>query len=226
MTATIKRRNETELTYDLKWAAWRWLYEHANCRVIGFEVRLEGPSGRIADVVGVDRSNRVYLVEVKASRSDLQKDNHTARDKKRLLEDSNGLAEAAEFASELAGIAGQASNAAATLVAGVRESAVARHRATERRLAVFSTKFHDSAYLRAADFHYLMAPHGLVWPGDLPPFWGLLNERAEMVAEAPPKQVRRVTAHVLRAIGQANTRDLMKACGQEIKTSEPVAQTT
>ena len=216
MQASIKRRNETDLTYALKWAAWRWLYQQAACRVVGFEVRLEGPSGRIADVVGVDRANRVYLVEVKSSRSDLMKDHHTERDRERLAEDSRGLAEAAAFACELAGLT---SGAAAAAMSG--ESAKARHRAAENRLATFSTKFNDLAYLRAADFHYLMAPHGLVWPSELPPFWGLLNERGEQVAEAPPKQVRRVTSHVLRAIGKANTRDLMKACGQEIESASP-----
>ncbi len=220
MTATIKRRNESGLTYELMWVAWHWLYEHAGCRVIGFEVRLEGPSGRIADVVGVDRSNRVYLVEVKASKSDLSKDHHTARDRKRLEEDSRGLAEAAAFASELACMTNGFSDAAADLAVGLKESATARYEATERRLSVFSTKFHDPAYLRAADFHYLMAPHGLVWPGDLPPFWGLLNERGDTVAEAPPKQIRRVTAHVLRAVGKANARDLMKACGRELVSHE------
>ncbi len=220
MTATIKRRSETDLTYELKWTAWHWLYEQAGCRVVGFEVRLEGPSGRVADVVGVDKSNRVYLVEVKASRSDLLKDDHTARDRKRLREDSVGLAEAAAFASELAGISAD-DHAAASLIAESRDSAVARRDAADRRLSVFSTKFNDPAYLRAADFHYIMAPHGLVWPGDLPPFWGLLNDRAEVLAEAPPKQVRRVTAHVLRAIGRANTRDLMKACGEQ--PSKPAA---
>lgn len=224
MVTSIKRRSESELTYDLKWAAWRWLYEQARCRVVGFEVRLEGPSGRVADVVGVDRSNRVYLVEVKASKSDLQKDHHTARDRKRLEEDSKGLAEAAAFASELAGLT-HVEESAATLIAESRDRANAGYEAASRRLDTFSTKFHDPAYLRAADFHYLMTPHGLVWPGDLPPFWGLLNERGETVAEAPPKQVRRVTAHVLRAIGKANTRDLMKACGQEIKSSQEVAST-
>ena len=214
MQASIKRRNESDLTYSLKWAAWCWLYEEAACRVVGFEVRLEGPSGRIADVVGIDRANRVYLVEVKASRSDLMKDHHTQRDKKRLAEDSRGLAEAAAFASELASSVN--GTAASELAAKSSESTKAKHRSAKRRLATFSTKFHDPAYLRAADFHYLMAPHGLVWPNELPPFWGLLNERGEQVAVAPPKQVRRVTAHVLRAIGKANTRDLMKACGQEM----------
>ena len=219
MAASIKLRNETDLTYSLKWAAWRWLYQEAACRVVGFEVRLEGPSGRIADVVGVDRANRVYLIEVKASRSDLMKDHHTKRDKKRLAEDSRGLAEAAAFASELAGIANDA--AAAELAAESRASAKTRHSAAKRRLETFSIKFNDAAYLRAADFHYLMAPHGLVWPSELPPFWGLLNERGEQVAVAPPKQIRRVTSHVLRAVGKSNTRDLMKACGQEIKSATP-----
>ena len=131
------------------------------------------------------------------------------------------MAAAAAFASELAGLTNRFSDAAADLAVGVNESATARYEAAERRLSVFSTKFHDQAYLRAADFHYLMAPHGLVWPGDLPPFWGLLNEHGDVVAEAPPKQVRRVTAHVLRAVGKANARDLMKACGREIMKKEP-----
>lgn len=47
----FKNGNETKLTYALKWAAWKWLWEVAECRVLGFEVRLEGPFGRIADVV-------------------------------------------------------------------------------------------------------------------------------------------------------------------------------
>lgn len=167
MNASIKRRNETELTYRLKWSAWRWLYEQAGCRVVGFEVRLEGPSGRIA----------------------------------------------AAFAAELAGTV---SGEAAELARQSGEAMEARRKSAEYRLATFSTKFHDMAYLRAADFHYLMAPHGLVWPSELPPFWGLLNESGEQVIAAPPKQVRRVTAHVLRSIGKSNTRDLMKVCGEHI----------
>lgn len=210
MSVSIKQRHETDLTYALKWKAWHWLYREAGCRVIGFEVRLEGPSGRIADVVGVDQTNRVYLVEVKVSRSDLMKDHHTGRDRKRLMEDSRGLAEAAAFASALIGVNGPDG------VTGENDPAIARYEAVKRRLATFSIKFHDPAYLRAADFHYLMAPHGLLWPGDLPPFWGLLNDRGERLVEAPPKQVRRVTPHVLRAIGKANTRDLMKVCGQSV----------
>jgi hypothetical protein len=232
MPASVRRRSETPQTYDLKWAAWRWLYEQAECRVIGFEVRLEGPSGRVADVVGVDRENRVYLVEVKASRSDLLKDDRTARDRLRLAESTKALADAAAFTAALLGSVkvspvngaeGAISpNSAASLVAEAHESLQKRLRAHEQRLESFSVKFHDPAYLRCADFHYLMAPHGLVWPHEMPPFWGLLNERGEVLSEAPPKQVRRVTAHILRNIAKANTRDLMKACGVEPRPEDGI----
>lgn len=227
MTGSIQQRSETDLTYALKWAAHRWLYGQAGCRVIGFEVRLEGPSGRVADVVGVDNKNRVYLVEVKASKADFRKDHRTERDRKRLTENFAGLEDAARFASELAGLTHTNGSDAVELANSMKEAAQTRSEAAKKRVALFSTKFHSPAYLRAADFHYLMTPSGLIWPSDLPPFWGLLNEDAEIVVEAPPKQVRRVNAHVLRAIGKANTRDLMKACGVAVprgETAESVAK--
>ena len=76
---TVKRKNESDITYALKWAAWRWLRDEADCKAIAFEVRLEGPSGRIADVVGVGPENLVYVVEVKSSRSDAARDDNTKR---------------------------------------------------------------------------------------------------------------------------------------------------
>jgi hypothetical protein len=148
-------------------------------------------------VVGVDTNNRVYIVEVKYPRSDLLKDSWTMRDRARLSEDLRGYAEDA------------------------RDVAAERAQSAQRRLASFSIKFHDPAYFRPADFHYLIAPHGLIWPSDLPPFWGLMNERGEHLAAAPQKQVRRVTAHVLRSIGKANTRDIKK-----IGLSEPAGSKT
>ena len=57
-----------------------------------------------------------------------------------------------------------------------------------------------------------MAPHRMFRTTELPEQWGLLNQRSETVVEAPLKQVKRVTQHVMRAIGRSNTRDLMKAC--------------
>ena len=82
----LKRGNETTLTYRLKWSAWEWLHIQAKCRSIAFEVRLEGPFGRIADVVGIGPENRVYLIEVKSSRSDKARDDHTPDDYRRLAD--------------------------------------------------------------------------------------------------------------------------------------------
>ena len=76
----FKRDNESQETYRLKWAAWEWLYNVARCRNIGVEVRLEGPAGRVVDLVGLGPGNTVYVVEVKASRSDFARDNHTRED--------------------------------------------------------------------------------------------------------------------------------------------------
>jgi hypothetical protein len=214
----LKRANESELTYRLRWAAWQWLHEFARCRAIGFEVRLEGPGGRVTDVVGLGPGNRVFIVEVKASRSDAARDDNTGEDARKLARNTSSLDGAVELT---AGVL-----EASTRLARERfgdtwrndpayQQAEADHRRAlnrrdshSKRLAAFSTKFHDPAYLRAADCHYIMAPSGLIRPSGLPPYWGLLDERPGLVVEAPVKQVRRVTAHVLRAIAVANTRDL------------------
>ena len=76
-TGNFQRGNETPLTYRLKWAAWEWLYTMAQCRCVGMEVRLEGPAGRVVDLVGVGPGNTIYVVEVKASRADFARDDHT-----------------------------------------------------------------------------------------------------------------------------------------------------
>ena len=80
ISGPFKRGNETGLTSDLKMAAWEWLYHEAGCRVIGLEVKLEGPGGRIVDLAAVGPQNTFYIVEVKSSRSDFSRDDHTAGD--------------------------------------------------------------------------------------------------------------------------------------------------
>ena len=60
-TGPFKRGNETGLTYDLKWAAWELLYHEAGYRVIGLEVKLEGPAGRIVDLAAVGPQNTLYI---------------------------------------------------------------------------------------------------------------------------------------------------------------------
>ena len=87
----FKRSNETKLTYSLKWAAWEWLYSVAQCRCIGFEVKLEGPGGRVVDLAGVGPDNLIYVVEVKASRADFSRDNNTPADLAALKERNEPL---------------------------------------------------------------------------------------------------------------------------------------
>ena len=218
-----RRRNESDLTSRLKWAAWEWLHAEAGCRAIATEVRLEGPGGHIADVVAVGPENRVYVIEVKSSRSDAARDRNTARDRVRLEERRTPLAEAADLT---AGVLEAASRAARSrdphgwrddpayrLAMAEHQRAVARHEGNTRRAEILSTKFHDPAYLRVAHCHYIMAPRGVVRRTEVPPFWGLLDRTPSVRVEAPVKQVRQATAHVLRAIARANTRDLMAIAG-------------
>lgn len=219
----LKRGNESVLTYRLKWAAWEWLYRVAGCRTIGFEVRLEGPFGRIADVVGMGPRNRVYLIEVKSSRSDKSRDDRTQTDLRRLAQHlpvveesvrfSAGVLEAAAaYAQADAGEAWRGEEAFAQALDD-HSRAVTRRRRIKGQIATFSTKFHDPSYLRVAHCHYIMAPDGLIRRSELPPMWGLINDQLGTVVEAPAKQVPHATAHVLRAIGKANTRDLMATYG-------------
>ncbi len=217
----LKRNNESELTYRLKWAAWRWLRESAACRAMAFEVKLEGPSGRITDVAALGPGNRVYIVEVKSSRSDAARDDNTPRDASRLagrataVDDAvtltAGVLEAAASLARAQSGDGWREDAAYRQAEAGHKQALGKRESHGRRVATFSTKFHDPAYLRAAECHYIMAPAGLIRPSEVPPYWGLLDDRPDVVVEAPVKQVRRVTAHVLRAIAGANTRDLALA---------------
>ncbi|MBI4220416.1 MAG: hypothetical protein HY682_09755 [Chloroflexi bacterium] len=220
----FKRGNESIVTYRLKWAAWEWLYREAGCRAIAFEVRLEGPAGRIADVVGVGPGNRVFLVEVKSTRSDLGRDDHTRRDLERLERQvpvvhesvslTAGVLEAAAIrARELNGLPEWQANDAYRQALGDHARVVRRGERLRERITTYSTKFHDPAYLRVAHCHYIMAPSGTLSPSELPPMWGLLDETPRVRVEAPVKQVRDATRHVLRAIAKANTRDIMLAQG-------------
>jgi len=220
----FKNGNETELTYSLKWMAWKWLWDVAGCRLIAFEVRLEGPFGRIADVVGLGPENRVFLIEVKSSRSDLKRDDNNDRTRKKLIEKSKSLDSAVVLTetvladSQMADRSGSSTNPRAVAMAEADVQNVAhKSESTKSRIETLSTKFHDPAYLRCADYHYIMAPHRMIRIIELPDQWGLLNEDTETVVEAPLKQVKRVTQHVLRAIARANTRDLMKACEVKVQ---------
>ncbi len=222
---SLKSGSETALTYKLKWAAWHWLYAAAGCRAIGMEVRLEGPFGRVVDLVGVGKNNLVYIIEVKSSRADLKRDDKTAGDRKRAQAQLATLQDAANLTATVLNDArkhaventpdGSDWRDDATYRAALRDNEDVEKRldARTRSLETLSTKFHDPAFLACADYHYLMTPRNLLSRAELPPFWGLINEDSEEVYPAVQKQVPRNTIHVLRAIAKANTRDIMKACG-------------
>ena len=96
----FKRDSETAHTYRLKWLAWQWLYTVAQCRCIGIEVRLEGPGGRVVDLAAVGPENVVYVVEVKSSKSDFARDNHTIEDLNALQARGHVVAERTKLARE------------------------------------------------------------------------------------------------------------------------------
>ena len=215
---TFKRNNETSLTYALKLAAWEWLYSVARCDVIGFEVRLEGPGGRIVDVAGVTRDKALYVVEVKSSVSDFRRDDNDARDKSRLRSEEEALDRMTALTQE---IVEEASNeiaaAQATLDLELLTQKASKRKDRESRM---STKFHDPGFLRVADYNYLMLPTSAVRRNKLPPYWGLLapEPQPHVVKEAPRVGGSRpphMYAAILRAIARSNTRDMMRAHGVE-----------
>ena len=202
----FKLGSESELAYRLKWEAWEWLYATARCRCIGLEARLQGPWGSVIDVVGVGPGNAIYVVEVKASRADFARDNHTEADIARLRQRQDalhrrmGLAQAPGYHS-------------------VNGDLTRLEREAERlrdRLASISTKFHDPRFLAVADYHYVMAPAGVVPAERLAPGWGLLEPGPKEIITAPEKAIRKnagIVSNALRAIARANTTAMMRAYG-------------
>jgi hypothetical protein len=202
----FKLGSESELTYRLKWEAWEWLYCVARCRCVGLEVRLQGPWGSIVDVVGVGPGNAIYAVEVKVSRSDFSRDNHTDADIGRLRKRAESLARRIELADA----------PAYRTSAGDLERLVGEQERLRERLATVSTKFHDPRFLGIADYHYIMAPRGVVLAEMLPDGWGLLEPGPREVVTGPAKSVRKnsgIMANALRAVARANSTAMMRAHG-------------
>ncbi len=222
----FKRRNETGLTYDLKMAAWEWLYREAGCRVIGLEVKLEGPGGRIVDLAAVGPQNTFYIVEVKSSRSDFSRDDHTAGDlselegRERTVINRTNLAketlcQAVYYAKEISPGAWRDVPAFKQAMADYRRIA-AKEEVFRNRVATYSTKFHDPKFMGIADFHYLIAPKGVVNRTSIPPLWGLLNETCGISFPAAKKKIRKnsgIVSNFLRAIARSNTTSMMRSQG-------------
>ena len=224
--SVFKRGNESKLTYALKWAAWEWLYTFAGCRSIGFEVKLEGPGGRIVDLAAVGPGNTIYIIEVKASRADFARDNHTPNDLESLRELNEPLlrrgrlarrvlTQATEYAQETRSDGWELEPSYQLALADYQR--LRKEEQTYRdRVATFSMKFHDPRFLAIADYHFIMAPRKLVPARKLPPQWGLLNEIPEVVAPAPRKEVRKnsgILSNILRSISRSNSTSMMRAQG-------------
>ena len=175
--ARFKLGSESDLAYWLKWEAWEWPYSSARCRCIGLEVRLQGPWGAVVDVVGIGPGNAIYVVEVKASRADFARDNHTEADIDRLRKRQDALDRRIQLARAPGYLS---SNGDSSRL----EQEAERLR---ERLATVSTKFHDPRFLAIADYHYLMAPRGVVLAEMLPPDWGLLEQGPVEIVAAPEK---------------------------------------
>ncbi len=232
---TFKRGSETQLTYRLKWSAWEWLYVVVQCRCIGVEVRLEGPGGRVVDLVAVGPGNAIYVVEVKASRADFSRDNHTPNDLAALKAQAKAVSGRTELAR---GTLAQATAYAQRErpdtwreVFAYRQALADYHRMVRRektyktRLATFSIKFHDDRFLNIADYHYIIAPAGVISRRTLPLQWGLLDDTPAVVVPAPLKTVRKntgIVSNVLRAIARSSTTSMMHALGVLFTEDGPV----
>ncbi|MCE2501080.1 MAG: hypothetical protein J4G13_09475 [Dehalococcoidia bacterium] len=202
----FKLGSESERAYRLKWEAWEWLYCEARCRCIGLEVRLQGPWGSVVDVVGIGPNNVIYAVEVKASRADFTRDNHTEADIARLRQRQDAL----RRRMELANTPGYRS------ANGDRTRLEQEAERLKERLSTISTKFHDPRFLAIADYHYVMAPAGVVLAENLAPGWGLLEPGPREAVSAPEKAIRKnggIVSNVLRAIARANSTTMMRAYG-------------
>ena len=222
----FKRDNETERTYHLKWAAWEWLYAVARCRSIGIEVRLEGPGGRVVDLVGVGPGNAIYVVEVKGTRGDFTRDNHTLEDLEALKAQGGVVTGRTELArdtlAQAAAYARRVRPGSWPEVLAYRQALddyrriVRREQAYKTRLATYSIKFHDDRFLGIADYHYIIAPRRTISRRWFPPRWGLLDDTQQVVVPAPNKSVRKntgIVSNVLRAIARSNTTSMMRAQG-------------
>ena len=220
------RGNETGLPYALKMAAWKWLYREADCRVIGLEVKLEGPGGRIVDLAAIGPQNTFYIIEVKSCLSDFSRDDHTADDfielqgEEETVTGRTGLAketlcQAVDYAKATSPEAWREVPAFKQALTDYRRVAD-KEEAYRNRVAAFSTKFHDPRFMGIADFHYLIAPKGVVTRGSLPPRWGLLDETPGVLFPAPRKEVRKntgIVSNFLRAIARSNTASMMRSQG-------------
>ena len=69
----LRRRNESELHYLLKRAAWKWLWKRG-CRAIAFEALPDFSLPARVDVLAVAPDKATYIIEAKQARGDFLRD--------------------------------------------------------------------------------------------------------------------------------------------------------
>ena len=163
---------------------------------------------------------------MKSSRSDFSRDDHTAEDlselesRERTVTNRTNLAketlcQAVYYAKKISPGAWREVAAFKQAIAAYRRVA-AKEEVFRNRVATYSTKFHDPKFMGIADFHYLIAPKGVVDRRNIPPLWGLLNETSGISLPAAEKNIRKnsgIVSHLLRAIARSNTTSMMRSQG-------------
>jgi hypothetical protein len=72
------------------------------------------------------------------------------------------------------------------------EKLLREQRTFQKRVAIYSIKFHDQQFLNIAYYHYITAPDRLIPRRQLPVQWGLLDETPGVRAPSPLKAMRKI----------------------------------
>lgn len=230
----LRRRNESELHYRLKRAAWKWLWARG-CRAIAFEAKPDPALPARVDVLAVAPDKATYIIEAKQSRGDFLRDlarqasaGH-ARALAHLEELWTRYERAAEGARALAAERGGSSHLAVPEFAPFAEAhlqlALKARRRLERTDAAAPGKFGLDQLGRIARYRFLAAPPQVAAPEELPPGWGLLayDEKKDELRIARPANPsgKGEPARVLAEVARVNTQDLMMSSGVTWHRGQP-----
>ena len=180
----------------------------------------------MVDLVAVGPGNTIYLVEVKASRADFARDDHTLEElaalkaqdttwSGRIQLPQRTLTQAASYAKVNQPASWQEAFPYRQALADLQRLTKKRQSYLDR-LATYSIKFHDPKFLAIADYNYLIAPPGVIPRKRVPDQWGLLTETPDVVVTGSKQEIRKnpgIISNALRAIARSNTTSMMRAQG-------------
>lgn len=231
----LKRRNESELHYRIKRAAWRWLWSRG-CRAIAFEALPDFALPARVDVLAVAPDKSTYIIEAKQSRGDFLRDlqRGASGPHKRALADLEVLWTRYESAVEGAQALAKARRLRSHLdVEELRpfaeahlELALRARRRLQRTDAADPGKFGLDQLARIARYRFLAAPPNVAAPEEVPDGWGLLTYDAKRqalhIAKPANPSGAGEPARVLAEVARVNTQDLMMAGGVTWRRGQPV----